>query len=259
MNPSRLKENLEFAVQTAHEAGRLTLGYFQTGLQPEMKGDDSPVTVADRKAEELIRQRIEQRYPGHRIVGEEFGAKGSDEGAPCWWIDPIDGTKAFVRGVPLYGVLIGLEIEKRIVAGAAYFPALDEMLYAADETGCFLNGRRCRVSETASLVRGIVSFTNAAAFKPAGREAAWQRILASTYHSAGWSDAYGHALVASGRIELMLDPIMNPHDCGPFPVILREAGGFFGDWSGRETIYGNEALSTSRELLPQVLGLIREA
>jgi len=254
---SRLHEYVEFAVQTAHEAGRLTLGYFRTELQPEMKADDTPVTAADRKAEELIRARIERRFPGHRIVGEEFGTTGSDASAPCWWIDPIDGTKAFVRGVPLYGVLIGLEIEKRIVAGAAYFPALDEMLYAADGSGCFLNGRRCRVSSAPSLARSTVSFTNAASFKAAGRDAAWQRVLDVAYHSVGWSDAYGHALVAAGRLELMLDPIMNPYDCGPFPVILREAGGYFGDWSGNETIYGNEALSTTRDLLPEVLRLIR--
>ena len=257
MASSHLQEYVEFAVRTAHEAGRLTLGYFRTELQPEMKADDTPVTIADRKAEELIRRRIEQRFPGHRIVGEEFGTTGADASAPCWWIDPIDGTKAFVRGVPLYGVLIGLEIEKRIVAGSAYFPALDEMLYAADGAGCFLNGRRCRVSSAENLSRGTVSFTNAASFKTAGRDAAWQRVLDVAYHSVGWSDAYGHALVAAGRLELMLDPIMNPYDCGPFPVILREAGGYFGDWSGNETIYGNEALSTTRALLPEVLSLIR--
>jgi myo-inositol-1(or 4)-monophosphatase len=258
MGSSSLREYMEFAVQTAHEAGRLTLGYFRTELQPEMKSDDSPVTAADRKAEELIRGRIERRFPGHCIVGEEFGTTGADPSAPCWWIDPIDGTKAFVRGVPLYGVLIGLEIEKRIVAGAAYFPALDEMLCAADGAGCFLNGRRCRVSGAQRLAASIISFTNAANFKAAGREAAWQRFVDAAYHSVGWSDAYGHALVAAGRLELMLDPLMNPYDCGPFPVILREAGGYFGDWSGNETIHGNEALSTTRELLPEVLALIRD-
>jgi myo-inositol-1(or 4)-monophosphatase len=257
MGSSSLREYMEFAVQTAHEAGRLTLGYFRTELQPEMKADDSPVTAADRKAEELIRARIERRFPGHCIVGEEFGATGADASAPCWWIDPIDGTKAFVRGVPLYGVLIGLEIEKRIVAGAAYFPALDEMIYAADGAGCYLNGRRCRVSGAQRLAASIISFTNAANFTAAGREASWKRFVDVAYHSVGWSDAYGHALVAAGRLELMLDPIMNPYDCGPFPVILREAGGYFGDWSGNETIHGNEALSTTCELLPEVLRLIR--
>jgi histidinol-phosphatase len=252
-----LRDCLEFAVQTAHDAGRLTLGYFQTGLAAEMKADDTPVTIADRRAEELIRSRIERRFPGHRIVGEEFGTTGGEASAPCWWIDPIDGTKAFVRGVPLYGVLLGLEIEARIVAGAAYFPAVDEMLYAADGLGCHWNGRRCRVSPVSTLGRGVVSFTSAASFKAAGREQAWQRVLDAAWHSAGWSDAYGHALVATGRVELMLDPIMNPYDCGPFPVILREAGGYFGDWAGNETIYGQEALSTSQHLLPEVLRLIK--
>ena len=257
MASAALHDYLEFAVETAYEAGRLTLGYFQTDLKPDLKEDDSPVTEADRRAEELIRRRIAKRFPGHRIVGEEFGRSAGADGAPCWWIDPIDGTKAFVRGVPLYGVLLGLEIEERIVAGAAYFPALGEMVYAAEGLGCRLNGRRCRVSPVASIDRGIVSFTNAADFKAAGRGDAWERIVAAAWHSVGWSDAYGHALVATGRLELMLDPIMSPHDCGPFPVILREAGGYFGDWSGRETIYGNEALSTSVRLLPEVLELIR--
>jgi myo-inositol-1(or 4)-monophosphatase len=252
-----LNDYLEFALQTAYEAGRLTLGYFQTAMQADMKADDTPVTLADRQAEEFIRSRIEHRFPGHRIVGEEFGAQGADSSAPCWWVDPIDGTKAFIRGVPLYGVLMGLEIEGRIAVGVACFPALNEMLYAADGFGCHLNGRRCRVSAIPTLARGIVSFTNAASFQAADREAAWRRILASAYHSVGWSDAYGHALVASGRLELMLDPVMNPYDCGPFPVILREAGGYFGDWSGNETIYGQEAISTTRELLPEVLRLIR--
>ena len=250
------QDYLEFALEAAHAAGRLTLGYFQTGIQPDMKPDDTPVTVADRKAEELIRNRIERKFPGHRIVGEEFGRTEGDASAPCWWIDPIDGTKAFVRGVPLYAVLLGLEAEGRIVAGVAYFPALDEMVYAAEGTGCFLNGRRCRVSPVADLSRAVVSFTNAASFAAHGRESAFRRCLSASYHSVGWSDAYGHALVATGRLELMLDPVMNPYDCGPFPVILREAGGFFGDWSGVETIHAGEALSTSRSLLPHVLQLI---
>jgi myo-inositol-1(or 4)-monophosphatase len=248
---------LEFAVRTAFAAGRLTLGYFQTDIQPDFKADDTPVTVADRAAEELIRARIEKRYPKHAVVGEEFGASAVGGSDHCWLIDPIDGTKAFVRGVPLFAVLIGLEIEQRIQVGVAYFPALDEMLYAAEGRGCFLNGRRCRVRETESLSRSIISFTDANGFETAGRGEAWRRLLAACYHGVGWSDAYGHGLVASGRLELMLDPLMNPWDCGPFPVILREAGGYFGDWSGRETVYGNEALSTTRKLLPEVLGIIQ--
>jgi histidinol-phosphatase len=251
-----LRPYLEFAIQTAYEAGRLTLGYFGTeAARPEFKADETPVTVADREAEQLIRARIAARYPKHAVLGEEYGeTKGSDEDHR-WVLDPIDGTKSFVRGVPLYGVLIGLEIDGVCEVGAAYFPAIDEMLCAATGEGCYLNGRRAHVS-TRSLAQGIACFTNAASFGGHGRAEAWERALRAAGSVRGWSDAYGHALVATGRAELMLEPIMNPWDCGPFPPILREAGGFFGDWSGNETIYANEAMSTTQTLLPEVVRLI---
>ena len=113
---------LDFAVETAYLAGRLTLGYFQTGLRPDMKADDTPVTAADRAAEQLIRGRIERRYPQHAIVGEEFGATEHAGAEFRWFVDPLDGTKSFVRGVPLYGVLIALEIAGTVEAGACYLP-----------------------------------------------------------------------------------------------------------------------------------------
>jgi len=248
---------LDFARETAYLAGRLTLGYFQTGLRPDFKADDTPVTVADRLAEELIRRRIEERYPHHAIVGEEFAAKEAQGATHRWFVDPIDGTKSFVRGVPLYAVLLGLEIEGEVQVGVAYFPALDDMVAAASGLGCWWNGRRARVSSVASLQRAVVAFSDAGSFAPNGRGEAWERVKRNTYFRAGWGDAYGHCLVATGRVELMLDPIMSAWDCGPFPPILREAGGYFGDWQGNWTVYGNEALSTTQQLLPQVLALIQ--
>ena len=131
------------------------------------------------------------------------------------------------------------------------------MVAAASGAGCTCNGRVVRVIETRDLSLGMVAFTDALGFEHHGRGEAWQRIQRATYYRAGWSDAYGHALVATGRLELMLDPVMNAWDCGPFPVILREAGGYFGDWSGNETIYAEEAMSTTRTLLPRVLETIR--
>jgi len=252
-----LRNYLDFAARTAYEAGRLTLGYFGTAAaRPDTKPDDTPVTAADREAERLMRAAIRDKYPAHAVVGEEFEDEGDERASHRWVLDPIDGTKAFVRGVPLYGVLIGLEIEGRCEVGAAYFPALDEMLCAATGAGCYLNGRRTRVSEKARLADGIVCFTDAKGFEKYGREAEWRRILSSAGEARGWSDAYGHALVATGRAEAMLDPAMNPWDCAPFPPILREAGGYFGDWSGNETIEAGEAISTTRTLLPEVLRLI---
>jgi myo-inositol-1(or 4)-monophosphatase len=254
-----LRPYLELGVQTAYEAGRLTLGYFGTeAARPEFKADDTPVTVADREGESLILERIGARYPKHAILGEEHGEVEGSDPDHRWLVDPIDGTKSFVRGVPLYGVLIGLEIEGVCEVGAAYFPAIDEMVCAATGEGCYRNGRRAHVSTTQSLAQGMVSFTDAASFEEQGRWGAWLRVLSAAGGSRGWSDAYGHALVATGKVELMLDPIINPWDCGPFPPILREAGGYFGDWSGDETIYANEAISTTTHLLPEVLSLIED-
>ena len=248
---------LEFATETAHLAGRLTLGYFQAGVQVDRKADDTPVTVADRKAEELIRSRIESAFPTHAILGEEFGEAARDGATHRWIIDPIDGTKAFVHGVPLYSVLLGLEIEGEVEVGAVYFPALDEMVAAAIGEGCWWNGRRVRVSSTSEMRRATICFSDAATFAEFGRAEAWERIQRASSICAGWGDAYGHALVATGRADVMLDPIMNAWDCGPFPPILAEAGGTFGDWSGRPTIHAEEAVSTNGRLLPELLELIR--
>ena len=250
---------LEFAAETVFQAGRFTLGYFRTGVDVDRKSDNTPVTEADLGAEQLIRSRIEKQYPTHAILGEEYGLRDNDAASHRWFIDPIDGTKSFVRGVPLYAVLLALEIEGQIEAGACYFPALDEMVYAAVGQGCYWNGRRAQVSTTKRLKSATISCTDPLNFDRYGRRAAWEALKQSSYYRVGWTDAYGHALVATGRIELMLDPIMSPWDCGPFPVILREAGGYFGDWSGNETIYGNEGLGTTKTLLPEVLKLIEES
>jgi histidinol-phosphatase len=256
--PQSLAGYLEFTTELAHLAGKLTLDYFQTGIQVELKPDQTPVTVADRKAEELIRERIEKKFPSHSICGEEWGVKESDASSHRWFIDPIDGTKSFIRGVPLYAVLIGLEIEGKIEVGVAYYPALDEMLAAASGEGCWWNKRRTQVSGVRDLRQALVTFTDVATFAEFGRTEEWERIKQATWYRAGWGDAYGYLLVASGRVELMLDPIMSPWDCAPFPVILREARGYFGDWQGNRTIYGSEAMATSQELLPEVLALMQK-
>lgn len=249
---------MNFAVQTAYEAGKLTLGYFQSSLEIDFKHDNSPVTIADRQAEELIRSKITKAYPEHAIVGEEFGETTSDAKSASirWFIDPIDGTKSFMRGVPLYAVLLGVEIEGKVEVGVAYFPALDEMLYAATGAGCYLNGRQVQVSTVDSLDKAIISYTSAISFKNNGRENQWQKVQNSAYICRGWSDAYGHALVATGRCEAMLDPIMSPWDCAPFLAILPEAKGYCGNWAGKETMFSQELLSCNKVLLPKVLELI---
>lgn len=247
---------LDFAVETAYLAGRLTLGYFRGEIPTDFKSDNTPVTEADRKAEELIRGRIERKFPGHVIIGEEYGTSEGEKESHQWIIDPIDGTKSFIHGVPLYGVLIGLEIEGRVEVGVVYFPALDEMVAAGTGLGCRLNSRLVRTSQVKTLDRATVAFTDAGSFAMFNRAEAWEKIQKATWFRAGWGDAYGHCLVATGRAEIMLDPVMSLWDCAPFPPILSEAGGYFGDWKGTPTIHAGEAMSTTEALLPEVLALI---
>ena len=250
-----LDHALDVALEAAFAAGRRTLAHFQTTLEVERKADHSPVTIADREAETVLRERLERAFPDHGIVGEEFGA--SRPGASHqWYLDPIDGTMSFVRGVPLYAVLVALEVDGRVEAGVAHFPALGETLAAATGGGTRWNGRRVHVRSTPSLEEAFVGFTDAASFAEHGRARAWGEVLARTAYRPGWSDAYGHALVASGRLDAMLDPVMHPWDCGPFPVLLREAGGRFGAWDGRETIHGGEAVSCSGALWPALEPLL---
>ncbi len=261
--PSNYEAELEFAVETAWIAGQLTLEFFRLGVDPELKSDMTPVTEADRGAEELIRSRIAEAFPGDLVVGEEFGAGGGESASEAaskrhWYVDPIDGTRSFVRGVPLYGILIGLEVDGRVEVGVAHFPGIGETVAAASGHGCTLNGEPVQVCSTGNLSEGYVSFGDPGLFVDPRHRQAWQRMMDGTAYRVGWSDAYGHALVATGRLELMVDPKMSAWDCGPFPVILREAGGYFGDWDGNETIHGDRAFSTTRRLLPEVLELLAD-
>lgn len=255
--PESFQPYLDFIQQTAYQAGKITLNYYQSSLEVNYKADRSPVTIADRLAEEFIRGQIEKRFPSHAILGEEQGARESEDASHRWIIDPIDGTKSFLRGVPLYGVLIALEIGGRVEVGAAYYPALDEMLAAASGMGCFWNGRRAQVSSIRQLKDSYMSCTDPGGFRKLGQQKVYDRLAQACYFRPGWGDAYGYLLVATGRAEIMIDPKMEAWDCGPFPPIFREAGGYFGDWQGNETIYAGEALATTQALLPEVLSTIR--
>ena len=250
----QIAEYLNFARNLAYEAGELTLKYFQNGIRAEYKADHTPVTQADRESEQLIRKRLQEQYPGHAILGEEFGASGSESGEmPRWIIDPIDGTRAFVRGVPLYAVLIGVEIQNRVQAGVAYFPALNEMLSAGTGLGCDWNARTARLSDIDCLENALVVHENVTRFREDGRQESWERIQAAAGYVSGWGDAFGYLLVATGRAEVMLSTRLKPWDCAPYAVIFSELGGYFGDWHGRRTIYSHEGLATTDKLLSQVV------
>jgi histidinol-phosphatase len=248
-------EFLEFAVGAAWQAGRQTLALYQTGVAVQQKIDRSLVTVADRNAEQLLRALITARFPEHTIVGEEFG-QSDRQSSHRWVIDPIDGTNTFVRGVPFYGVLVALEIEGTPVVGVTYFPALDEMIAAAQGLGCSWNGRRARVSTVTSLAEACIAYTDSRGLSER-LEDDWEVLQRATALQRGWGDCYGHCLVATGRADIMLDPRMNAWDCAALIPILQEAGGRFTDWTGRVTIDGGDAVSTNGVLHEEMLARLR--
>lgn len=248
---------LEFAVTIAHDAGRLILQHYQRGIAVELKADLSPVTLADRGAEQLIRRAIGERYPDHAIVGEEYGADRRPS-AFRWIVDPIDGTKSFVRGVPLFGVLIALEIDGRAEVGVCHLPALSETLAAASGLGCTWNGRRARVSGVADLREATVVYSDGRMLAGRLRDA-WPRLQSEAGLLRSWGDCYGHCLVATGRVDVMLDPVMNPWDCAALLPIVSEAGGRFTDWTGAARIDGGDAVSSNGPLHDAVLSRLAEA
>ncbi len=246
MNPRELDGLVEFAVQTAQSAGALTLRHFGRA-RAERKADGTPVTAADREAERFCREAIERRFPAHGILGEEFGAERA--GARNRWIvDPIDGTRSFVRGVPLYGVLVAFESEGEPLLGVAHFPALGETLVAARERGCWLDGVRVCVSERAALAEALVLTSDPRGFPAADRLAGWERLGAAAGMVRTWGDCYGHALVATGRAEAMVDPVLDAWDAAALVPIVSEAGGVFTDWNGRVTHTGGSGIATNARL-----------
>ena len=253
MKTPTLSDLLDVAVDAAYLAGKRTLAYFQTGVQPDIKADNTPVTIADREAEKILRARILQSFPDHAILGEEEGETSGS--APYRWIcDPIDGTKSFITGVPLYGVLVGVEVEGEAKVGVIYLPGTDDMIAAADGLGCTWNGRPCRVSTTSRLEDA--SLMTSSIISAQKRSDAFDKLVSKTRIQRTWGDAYGYALIATGRADIMVDPKVNAWDVAPMLPILREAGGHFSDWNGNPTIHGVDAIATNPALKDAVLDIL---
>ena len=253
-----LESLLEFAVELAREAGEITLKYFRGGTQAELKSDGTFVTAADREAERHVRARISERYPEDAVQGEEWGESAGTSGRK-WIVDPVDGTYSFVHGVPLYGVLVGMESAGEPVLGVVHLPALGETVAAARGLGCWWNGARARVSPTARLEESLVLATDFGACARHGFGAAADELQRRARQRRTWGDCYGHVLVATGRAEVMLDPVMNVWDCAALLPVIEEAGGTFTDWRGRKTIRGGNAVSTNGALFAEVMGTIDSA
>lgn len=243
--PQRLL--LEAAEAVARLAADTAVAWFGTDLAIEQKADGSPVTLADRGAEEAARAWITARFPDDGIVGEEFGVV-RPEARRQWFIDPIDGTKSFVRGVPLWGSLVGIVEGDTVLAGAVCCPAVGETIAAAIGEGAWWNGRRARVSPTAELAQATVLVTDDRAYGLVEKRDAWRRLADAASIARTWGDCYGYLLVATGRAEAMVDPKMNAWDAAAVLPVIEEAGGVFTDFAGARTAFGGDVIATNAAL-----------
>ncbi len=244
---------MDFAVEAVKEAGRLTLDWFQSStLEAKSKADGSPVTQADIAVETLLRQRLGERFPGDEVIGEEIDdedGEKADNAARTWVIDPIDGTKAFVQGVPLYATLLAMVDHDGPAVGVIYLPGLDECVWAGRGLGAFWNGSPCRVSDTATL-DGAYVCTSGLSYWP---ETALSKVREAGARVRTWGDAYGYALVATGRAAAMIDPQCANWDVAAMPVIMAEAGGRFSNTSGKPDWENGSALGTNSAVHDELL------
>jgi histidinol-phosphatase len=243
--------------ELAVHAGGIALSHYKTGIETRAKADGSPVTAADFAAESAAREWISSRFPDDGIVGEELGALRPDA-KRRWIVDPIDGTKSFVRGVPLWGTLVAVAEGDTVLAGAAHFPALNELVSAALGEGCYHNSVRTRVSPVSEL-RSATLLTTSARFERMTRQVAFGALAERVAVTRTWGDCYGYMLVATGRAEVMVDDVANAWDAAAMQPIIAEAGGRFTDWRGRETAFGGDVIATNAALAGAVRAALGEA
>ncbi|MFM7050762.1 MAG: inositol monophosphatase family protein [Planctomycetota bacterium] len=261
-----LAPRVSLMLELADRAATVALRHFGSAtLAVRTKADASPVTEADTEIESLLRTQILADFPSDALLGEEHGEIAGTSGYR-WVIDPIDGTISFAAGVPLFGTLIGLELGDSVVAGVCSMPALGERVWAARGEGAWWDRTAAdgtptrtaaRVRRCARLADALVCTTGLEYFERARRTDSLLAVARAAGRVRGWSDCYGGMLVATGRADAWFDPVMNPWDSGPFPVILEEAGGVFTDWHGRADIRGGSAAACHAALHGELLELLR--
>ena len=243
-------------IRAAEAAGEVAMAYYRGGFEVTIKPDQTPVTQADREAEQAIKAILRRAYPDHGFLGEEFGEEGPKERR--FIIDPIDGTKNFIRRVPIWAVLLGLEEAGEITAGVMLNPALGEMFWARRGDGAWSAGERLRVSDCEHLDEATLLHSDLHLMREGGFWDPLVRLVDACRRTRGFGDYYGYGLVAGGKAEIYVETDLKPWDAAPVKILVEEAGGRLTDFSGRPTIYGGSVLATNGRLHEQTLALLRQ-
>jgi len=254
LDAATLDRALAAAVDAARAAGTIAMKYYTGGFDVIIKPDDTPVTQADREAEQAIVAALGRAFPDWGFLGEEFGAKGATN--VRWIIDPIDGTKNFVRHIPVWATLLALEAHGEIVAGVIHNPVSGELYAARRGGGAQLNGRRLRVSDVADMWSATLLHAGLRLYRKAGVWDGLLRLVDATERQRGFGDYLGYALVAEGKAEMYVEVDLKPWDLAPCKIVVEEAGGRFTDLTGEPTIYSGHALATNGRLHDAALALL---
>jgi histidinol-phosphatase len=249
------RNRYETAFEAAKQAGRHALSYFDGPFRVEMKADESPVTVADRESEAMLRKAIGAAFPDDGFLGEEYGDTPGTSGYR-WILDPIDGTRSFVRGIPIWGTLVGLEYQGELIAGVIDAPCLNQTWRALRGDGAFRNERRIHVSDVTELAEGLLFYSSLSWFLKAGRQDDFLRLTRGTDRQRGFGDFYGHVLVAQGSGDVMVEWGVSAWDVAAVKPIVEEAGGRYSTWDGKGTIYQPDVVVSNGKLHDEVLGIL---
>jgi histidinol-phosphatase len=261
MNPDWIAR-YDLAVRTAQEAGRIALNFFpdtkaaEFAAQVIWKADNSPVTVADRNAEKHLRKVLLSAFPGDGFLGEEFGDQPGTSGFR-WIVDPIDGTRNFVRGVPHWATLVGLEHRGEPIAGVVVEPVINRTFRAVKGGGAFRDDVPIRVSPIDRLDDAVLFYSSLSWFERAGKRDVFLKLMTQTQRQRGFGDYYGHVLVAQGSGELMIEHGVHPWDVAALKVIVEEAGGRFTDWGGTPTIHSTDVVASNGKLHDVALKILQ--
>ncbi len=252
MNP-----DLGLALELADEADAVTMGHFRAAdLAVHTKPDLTPVSEADRAVEERLRRHLGRARPAHGVLGEEMGDHGGADSDWRWVIDPIDGTKNYVRGVPVWATLIALQNRHQTVLGVVSAPALGRRWWAARGEGAFADGDRIRVSAVRDLADASLSYASLAGWEASGRGDAFLALVRRFWRTRAYGDFWSHVLVAEGAVDVAAEPEVTLWDLAPLQVIVEEAGGRFTDLRGVPTPAGGSAVSTNGLLHDEVLAAL---
>jgi histidinol-phosphatase len=245
------------ALEAACAAGEIAMKYYRGGFEITIKADRTPVTQADQEAETAIRGILSRATPGFGFLGEEFGQEGST--SHRWIIDPIDGTKNFVRHIPIWAVLIALEEDGQVTTGVVHNPVTGELFWARKGEGAWANGERIRVSTCAVMEDAMLLHSSLNLLKRVGYWDGFVRLVDATSRQRGFGDYYGYCLVAAGKGEIYAEADLKPWDAAPMKILIEEAGGRLTDFEGRPDIYTGSVLATNGLLHDEALRLLRRA